>query len=232
MNDINNIFKTHMNNLDKDITNLFSIRKKYKTNSNIYKHPNLTNINISKNFHTNMSLLDYNIYQFELNNHKSTYKSYEKLFNPLLVKKKFGQIIDLDDLNLNSIIKQTYLFILYDICEYGNDENIDLQKIIDLDIEILYKLSERIHFGYETIKQLYINNKLYFENNILNNKNTQDIISHLYDYSEQPTYLDEIKFLCDLHNIDSTIICTLFKLFIIPYYLQIQLHFLYKLINI
>lgn len=232
MNDINNLFKTHMNNIDKDIINLFSIRKKYKTNSSIYKHPALANINISMKNNNNMSLLDYNIYQFEFNNHKSTYKSYQKLFNPLLVKKKIGQIIDLDDLNLNSIIKQTYLFILYDICEYGNDENIDLQKIIDLDIEILYKLSERIHFGYETIKQLYINNKLYFENNILNNKNTQDIISHLYDYSEQPTYLDEIKFLCDLHDIDSTAICTLFKLFIIPYYLQIQLHFLYKLINI
>ena len=39
MNDINNVFKTHMNNLDKDIINLFSIRKKYKTNSSIYKHP-------------------------------------------------------------------------------------------------------------------------------------------------------------------------------------------------
>ena len=88
MNDINNVFKTHMNNLDKDITNLFSIRKKYKTNSSIYKHPNLANINISMVNDTNMSLLDYNIYQFELNNHKSTYKSYEKLFNPLLVKKK------------------------------------------------------------------------------------------------------------------------------------------------
>ena len=86
MNNINNVFKTHMNNLDKDIINLISIRKKYKTNSNIYKHPNLANINILKNFHTNMSLLDYNIYQFELNNHKSIYKSYQKLFNPLLIK--------------------------------------------------------------------------------------------------------------------------------------------------
>ena len=28
---------------------------------------------------------------------------------------------------------------------------------------------------------------------------------------------------------DSTVVCTLFKTFIIPYYLQIQLHFLYKL---
>ena len=232
MNDINNIFKIHINKLDKDIINLISIRKKYKTNSSIYKHPDLANINISMKNDINMSLLDYDIYQFEVNNIKTNYKSYEKLFNPLLVKKKFGQIIDLDDLNLNPIIKQTYLFILYDICDYGNDEHIDLQKIIDLDMEILYKLSERIHFGYETIKHLYINNKLYFENNILNNKNTQEIISHLYDYCEQPTYLDEIKFLCDLHEMDSTVVCTLFKTFIIPYYLQIQLHFLYKLINI
>ena len=28
MNDINNIFKTHINKLDKDIINLISIRKK------------------------------------------------------------------------------------------------------------------------------------------------------------------------------------------------------------
>ena len=125
-----------------------------------------------------MSLLDYDIYQFEINNIKTNYKSYEKLFNPLLVK-NVGQSIDLDDLNLNPIIKQTYLFILYDICDYGNDENIDLQKIIDLDVEILYKLSERIHFGYETIKHLYINNKLYFENNILNNKNKGNYISFI-----------------------------------------------------
>ena len=87
MNDINNIFKTHINKLDKDIINLISIRKKYKTNTSIYKHPNLANINISIINNTNMSLLDYDIYQFEINNIKTNYKSYEKLFNPLLVKK-------------------------------------------------------------------------------------------------------------------------------------------------
>ena len=232
MNDNNNILKTHIEKLDKDIIKLISIRKTYKTNTYIYKHPILANINTSIKQNNNISLLDYNIYQFESNNLKKNYKSYEKFFNPLLIKKKSIHNIELDDLNLNSIIKQSYLFTLYDICVYGDDENIDLQKIIDLDIEILYKISERIHFGYETIKQLYINNKLYFENNILNNTNTQDIVSHLYDYYKQPTYLDQIKYLCDLYDINSTIICSFYKIYIIPYYLEIQLHFLYKLINI
>ena len=56
MNEINNVFKTHINNLDKDIINLFSMQ--YKTSS-IYKHPNLAKIKYINDYETNMSLLDY-----------------------------------------------------------------------------------------------------------------------------------------------------------------------------
>ena len=58
MNDIDNLFKTHILNLDKDIIYLISLRIKYKTNYSIYKHPIFTNTNIYPLNNTNMSLLD------------------------------------------------------------------------------------------------------------------------------------------------------------------------------
>ena len=61
MNNINCVLKNQIDKLDKDIINLISIRKTYKTNSSIYKNPILSNINIPDIKNNNMSLLDYNI---------------------------------------------------------------------------------------------------------------------------------------------------------------------------
>ena len=47
------------------------------------------------------------------------------------------------------------------MCEYGDDEN---DIACNLDIEILFKLSERIHFGYEMMKLKYINNMNFYDN--------------------------------------------------------------------
>lgn len=225
--DIDKSYEINIEELDKEIIRLFSIRINYKTNSNLYKHIELNNL---KNYDGNISVLDYNIYLLEINTQKKNYKSYEKLFNPLININMNDKIKSMEDLNLNQIIKQIYIYNLYDICEYGIDDEDYIQNIITLDIQILQKLSERIHYGYEIIKYLYLNNKHFFEKFIFNNNNSEEIKTYIYDNLNLIPYLDKIQDLCNLYKINSTLICTFYKIYIIPFYLEIQLHFIYKLI--
>lgn len=223
MNNIDNFFTDYINNLDNNIIKLLSIRINYKTNSYLYRYDYNNN---------NVSILDEHLYIFEKNNIKESYKSYEKLFNPLLKKNIYDNKIKLEDLNLNKVIKQIYLFSLYDICEHGDDDKSNIKNIIDLDIEILYKLSERIHFGYEIIKLLYLENKIYFNNFILNNNNSEEIKLHIHNKFYEIDYIDNIKQICLTYNINWILICTLYKTYIIPFYLEVQLHFITKLIQL
>lgn len=230
INTIDKSYYDYINHLDKQIIKLFSIRQKYKTNIQNFRMPILGG-NISDN--NNISYIDNLIYKYESNNIDLN-KSHIKLFNPLLKKKKSkhnNSILDFEELNLNNIIKQVYISSLYDLSDYGKDEINLNNNIVNIDIELLFKISERIHFGYEIIKQMYLKNKVYFEKHIFIQKNNPNIISHIYDYSEQPTYFENLDKVSKFYNVNNTFICSFYKLYIIPFYLETQLYFINKLID-
>ena len=88
MNNINPIFTKYIDELDNEIIKLFSIRKNYKTNTKLYKSPDLSNLKNNTSNNNNISIIDLHIYNYEKNNIKEHFTSYQKLFNPLLIKKK------------------------------------------------------------------------------------------------------------------------------------------------
>ena len=136
--------------LDEEIIELLSIRQELMTNSKNFKVLELGGYNMQNDF---ISKLDHNIFnyeiQFESGKNKNTYK---KLFNENLEKKSK----EYETLNLSRMIKYSYIQFLFDLCEYGNDDKNEIT--CNLDMEILFKLSERIHLGYEVIKLKYLEN--------------------------------------------------------------------------
>lgn len=212
--------------LDSDIISLLSIRQNIKLNSKIYKVFELGGFSIDN---TLVSKIDSMIFDIEKNEcDKSLNKglnTYKKLFNENLnpVKKN---ISELESLNLNRIIKQSYFTMLYDITEYGDDEN--YEYACQLDTEILFKLSERVHFNYEIIKYKYLQ-KSEFYHNILESKDTSFMLYCITESIRQPDYIQCLKKKCITHGINDILICTFFKNIIIPYSYEIQLHFLQNL---
>jgi chorismate mutase len=217
--------------LDSDIISLLSIRQNIKLNSKIYKVFELGGFNIDNTLVAKIDSMIFNIEKNECNEFNEPNKNintYKKLFNENLnpIKKT---ISELESLNLNRIIKQSYFTMLYDITEYGDDEN--YEYACQLDAEILFKLSERIHFNYEIIKYKYLQ-KSEFYHNILESNDTSFILYCIAENIKQPDYLQRIKKKCISYGVNDVLICTFFKNIIIPYSYEIQLHFLKNLNNL
>ena len=143
------VLNLYIYNLDEEIIELLSIRQELLTNSKNFKVLELGGYNMKNNF---ISKLDHNIFNYELQfESKKNKKTYKKLFNENLQENNE----EYETLNLTRMLKYSYTNFLYDLCEYGDD---DKNEFINLDMEILFKLSERIHLGYEIIKLKYIEN--------------------------------------------------------------------------
>ena len=212
-------YKSYINELDEDIIELLSMRQNLLTNTKNFKVMELGGYHMGEQF---TSKLDYNIFQYELKFHSNKKNYYGKLFNESLETNKE----DYEDLNLSRIIKYSYTTFLYDLCEYGDDEKNDIA--CNLDIEILFKLSERIHFGYEMMKLKYINNMNFYDK-LFESNDSSFILYYLSQSIYQPTYLDLLKETCIKYNVCDVFICSFFKNVIIPYYNEIQLHFCLKM---
>tara|TARA_Y100000389_G_C17438988_1_gene507392 strand:- start:1035 stop:1724 length:690 start_codon:yes stop_codon:yes gene_type:complete len=211
-------YEIFIDKLDEELIELLSIRQKYLLNSKNYKVFELGGYNMVDRLSSN---LDCKLYNSELKYSESnqTLKSYEKNFNEDLFK---NNINELEDLNLNNIIKQVYINFLYDICKYGDD--INKEEACEIDINLLYKISERVHFGYEVIKYKYFDNKQFY-NDLLETTDNSLITYYLTNSLKQVTYLDKIKKKCLEYDVNDILVCTFYKHFIIPFYIETQLHF-------
>jgi chorismate mutase len=209
--------------LDINIIELLSLRQKYLLNSKNFKVFELGGYNIYDKLCSN---LESKIYDLELKNSTTKLKKYEKKFNEDLFEKNDSI---LESLNLNRTIKHIYINFLYDICAYGDDEYKD--EACDLDILILYKISERIHFSYEIIKYKYTNNKDFY-NDLLETRDTSLIVYYLSNCIKQTDYLEKIKYISKKYEINEILICTFFRNFITPLSVDIQLDFLKNLKNL
>ena len=199
-------------NLDEQIIELLSIRQELMTNSKNFKVMELGGYNMKNDF---ISKLDHNIFNHECNINSVKNK---KLFNENLEKKSE----DYETLNLSRMIKYSYITFLFDLCEYGNDDKNDFT--CNLDMEILFKLSERVHLGYEVIKLKYLENMDFYDK-LFETSNSSLILYYLSNSIYQPTYLDNLKDICHKYNICDVLICSFYKNILIPYYNEIQLNF-------
>ena len=202
----------HIYNLDDEIIELLSIRQELLTNSKNFKVMELGGYNMKDNF---ISKLDHNIFNYEV---KFENKKNKKLFNENLDNSNE----DYETLNLNRIIKYSYIQFLFDLCEYGNDDKNEFT--CTLDMEILFKLSERIHLGYEVIKLKYLDNMDFYDK-LFQTSNSSLILYYLSNPIYQPTYIDILKDKCLKYNVCEVLVCSFYKNIIIPYYNEIQLNF-------
>tara|TARA_B110000902_G_C14280753_1_gene576715 strand:+ start:160 stop:810 length:651 start_codon:yes stop_codon:yes gene_type:complete len=203
-------YDSYLNKLDTEIIELLSIRQELKINCKNFKVLELGGYQFEDTF---TSKLDNEIFKYEIEYIDNIYK----LFNENLKKDEIYE-----DLNLSRIIKQSYITLLYDFCLYGDDENTDYA--CKLDTNILLKLVERVHFGYNIIKFKYLENTDFY-NKLIESNDSAYILYYLANYIYQPTYLDIIKDKCKEHGICDILVCTFYKNVIIPYYNEIQLHF-------
>ena len=208
-------YNSHISKLDNEIIELLSIRQGLLINTKNFKVLELGGYNLK---HTFVSKIDHNIFKYELQFQNNKPYSYKKLFNESLDK----NMEDYETLNLSRIIKQSYLIFLYDLCEYGDDEQNEF--CCNLDMELLFKISERIHFGYEMIKLKYLEN-IDFYDKLFQSSDSSLILYYLSNCIYQPTYLDILKEKCIEHNICDILVCSFYKNIILPYYNEIQLNF-------
>jgi chorismate mutase len=208
-------YNSHISKLDNEIIELLSIRQGLLINTKNFKVLELGGYNLK---HTFVSKIDHNIFKYELQFQNNKTYSYKKLFNENLDT----HIEDYETLNLSRIIKQSYLIFLYDLCEYGDDEQNEF--CCNLDMELLFKVSERIHFGYEIIKLKYLEN-IDFYDKLFQSSDSSLILYYLSNCIYQPTYLDILKEKCIEHNICDILVCSFYKNIILPYYNEIQLNF-------
>ena len=202
----------HIYKLDDEIIELLSIRQELLTNSKNFKVMELGGYNMKDNF---ISKLDHNIFNYEV---KFENKKNRKLFNENLDNSNE----DYETLNLNRMIKYSYIQFLFDLCEYGNDDKNEFT--CTLDMEILFKLSERIHLGYEVIKLKYLDNMDFYDK-LFQTSNSSLILYYLSNPIYQPTYLDILKEKCLKYNVCEVLVCSFYKNIIIPYYNEVQLNF-------
>ena len=221
--------------LDNDIIELLSIRQQYKINSKNLKVLELGGYN--KTIESPISNIDFHIYHYESNNLSLYNKNiYKKLFNsnnfftkPLYPESYSTYLYNQShSFNLNRIIKQCYITFLYDLCEFGENEN--PEEVCDLDSSILFKLCDRVHFNYEIIKYKYINNTLFY-NKIFKSNSDSEIIYYLSEFIKEPTYLENIYEVAKKNNIEPTLIQSLYKFYIMPFSIEIQYNFLNIFLN-
>lgn len=204
-------------NLDEEIIELLSIRQKFMTNSKNFKVLELGGYNMKDNF---ISKLDHNIFNYEVQMDTKKYTGKKKkLFNENLSNIKEEEY---ETLNLTRMVKYSYISFLFDLCEYGNDNKNDFT--CTLDMEILFKLSERIHLGYDIIKFKYLDNMEFYDK-LFESSNSSLILYYLSNSIYQPTYLDILKSMCLKYSICDVLVCSFYKNIIIPYYNEIQLNF-------
>ena len=210
------VLNLYIYNLDEEIIELLSIRQELLTNSKNFKVLELGGYNMKNNF---ISKLDHNIFNYELQfESKKNKKTYKKLFNENLQKNSE----EYETLNLTRMLKYSYTNFLYDLCEYGDDDKNEFT--CNLDMEILFKLSERIHLGYEIIKLKYIEN-IDFYDKLFKTSNSSLILYYLSNFIYQPTYLDILKEKCLKYNVCEVLVCSFYKNVILPYFNEIQLNF-------
>lgn len=205
-----NDYEEYLNKIDDEILRLLSIRQNLKINCKNFKVLELGGHTLEDSF---TSKLDNEIFNYELKNRTKIHT----LFNENLKSTELYE-----DLNLSRIIKYSYINFLYDFCVYGDDENNDVS--CELDKDILLKLVERVHFGYNVIKLKYINN-IEFYNKLVQSNDSAFILYYLSNYIYQPTYLDILKDKCSKYKICDILVCTFYKNVLLPYYNEIQLHF-------
>ena len=199
--------------LDEKIIELLSIRQEFMTNSKNFKVLELGGYNMKDNF---ISKLDHGIFNYEVQNGTDKNK---KLFNENLSNIKEEEY---ETLNLTRMVKYSYISFLFDLCPYGNDDKNDFTCSLDMDI--LFKLSERIHLGYDLIKFKYLDNTEFYDK-LFESSNSSLILYYLSNSIYQPTYLDILKSICLKYNICDVLVCSFYKNIIIPYYNEIQLNF-------
>jgi len=210
------VLNLYIYNLDEEIIELLSIRQELLTNSKNFKVLELGGYNMKNNF---ISKLDHNIFNYELQfESKKNKKTYKKLFNENLQENNE----EYETLNLTRMLKYSYINFLYDLCEYGDDDKNEFT--CNLDMEILFKLSERIHLGYEIIKLKYIEN-IDFYDKLFKTSNSSLILYYLSNFIYQPTYLDILKEKCLKYNVCEVLVCNFYKNVILPYFNEIQLNF-------
>jgi chorismate mutase len=204
-------FQKHLNKVDDELIELLSLRQEFKINCKNFKVLELGGHNLEDCF---TSKLDNMIFNYELKNHSKMCT----LFNMNLKEEELYE-----DLNLSRVIKYSYFNFLYDFCIFGDEEdNSDL--VCKLDMEILFKIVERVHFAYNVIKLKYINN-MEFYNKLVRSNDSSFVLYYLSNYIYQPTYLDIIKDKCTKYKLCDVLVCTFYKNVILPYYNEIQLHF-------
>jgi len=170
------VLNLYIYNLDEEIIELLSIRQELLTNSKNFKVLELGGYNMKNNF---ISKLDHNIFNYELQfESKKNKKTYKKLFNENLQENNE----EYETLNLTRMLKYSYINFLYDLCEYGDDDKNEFT--CNLDMEILFKLSERIHLGYEIIKLKYIEN-IDFYDKLFKTSNSSLILYYLSNFIYQ-----------------------------------------------
>lgn len=219
------LYFSFINKLDSELIYLLSIRQNYKLNSKNFK---VFELGGHKNNNSLVCNLDNKLQTYE--SHKiDTYKKYifkKKFFNNLSQDNSFYN--KCHQLNLNRIIKQFYITFLYDLCDFGDDENHEL--VCDLDCKIISKISDRIHFNYEIIKYKYINNINFYEK-IFKYSSNSEIIYYLSEFIKEPSYLENIQNISNYHSITPILVQSIYKFYIIPFSTEIQYSFLSNLLN-
>lgn len=174
-----------INNLDIKIINKLGERTFYNTNTHLYKPYEHGGIFVNNNWYD--SYLNYKLNETNI-----------KIYS-----------------NFNSFIKMSYLNLLYDITEYGENNDYLIDNIINLDIEILSLLNERINIGITIFKYQYILYKNYF-NNLVNDKNNENKIKQYLNLDNYIEYINNIIEISKKKGINEFIIYQYYKIYIIP----------------
>ena len=219
------LYFSFINKLDSELIYLLSIRQNYKLNSKNLKVFDLGGHNDNNSFISN---IDNKLQSNELKK-ISTFKQY--IFKKTFFNNYFDNISLYNrchKLNLNRIIKQINITLLYDLCEFGDDNNYNF--VCDLDSKIISKISDRIHFNYEIIKYKYINNIKFYEKIFKYNSNSE-IIYYLSEFIKEPSYLENIYNISKSNNITPVLVQGFYKFYILPFSIEIQYYFLDNLLN-
>tara|TARA_Y100000996_G_scaffold402085_1_gene373685 strand:- start:2313 stop:3005 length:693 start_codon:yes stop_codon:yes gene_type:complete len=216
--------------LDIEILYKLKERKEFNTNTNLYKfvYEDATGITPQ----SILSELEKNLYDFEKQNkylyRDNIVKPYFREFKDTANKETLSALnSSLNDINFNQHIKMNYINFLYDLCEYGINED-NNTKIVNIDIDILLLLSKRVHIGITLLKAKFLQNPdLYTKLT----RETRDIYINYFlrDYSYESNYICKLLEKAKEITLDETLIYQYYKMFIIPMFIEVQYNYLTKL---